>query len=350
MELVTQHVRLAKALGGATLLAIPTLASAAGNGAFVALVIDAGKIPGGLGDTIASSSGGFYQHASGSNFPPAAEAIAEEPELEYDSYVALGGSPSDSGYSGRWPWLTLGGCQTAGFFAPNNTPINNVNDRAGPLGDIWCAPGVFAPPNTVFSADGPSGLQSVFVARLTIPRGSVLIAPKVYVGLQTLESNTLAAYLLSLNAPPQFFPIYTDSQPPSEATFRLAAYRTAQVTLSNFGDADVYDLYVEAVPSAPAQQSQAPAPQAPAPPSNPAPPADPSDDDQGSSQNVTPPADQSLPSSIGGSRSADPVQEPIVGNGKKEKAPKVKEAKQPKPKPEPKPKAAPKPKVKKGNR
>lgn len=252
--------RVATAVGGAAMVAAPTLA---GDGSFVALNIDAGGIAGALGQSVSATSNVIYQHPQGGNFPPAAEAISEEPGLEYDSYVALGGSPSTFGYTGRAPWMTLGGSQYAGFFGPNNTPIKN-NDWSRPLNHLWFAPGVHAPPGTtVYSAPSPhSGLQSVFVARLTIPRGSALTGPSVYVGLQTLESNTLAGYQLTLNGPTHFFPIFANSTPPTEATYKLSAYLAAQPTISGFGDADVYDLYVEAVP---AQQAVTPPPPAPAP-------------------------------------------------------------------------------------
>lgn len=255
--------RVATAVGGAAMVAAPTFA---GDGSFVALNIDAGGMAGALGQPISAQV--IYQHPQGHNFPPLAESIAEEPDLEYDSYVALGGSPSTFGYTGRTPWMTLGGSQYYGFFGAQGAPIKN-SDWTRPLNHTWFAPGIHAPPGTtVYSAENPhSGLQSVFVARLTVARGAALTGQSVYVGLQTLESNTLAGYQLTLNGPTQFFPIFTNSTPPTEATYRLSAYRSAQPTIPNFGDADVYDLYVEAVPTqtspppAPAQsQSQATTP------------------------------------------------------------------------------------------
>lgn len=255
--------KFATAVGGAAMVAAPVLA---GDGSFVALNIDAGGMAGALGQTVSATSNVIYQHPQGSNFPPAAEAIAEEPDLEYDSYVALGGAPSSFGYTGRAPWMTLGGSQYHGFFGAQGAAIKN-NDWSRPLNHIWFAPGIYAPPgSTVYSAANPhSGLQSVFVARLTVPRGSTPAGPSVYVGLQTLESSTLAGYLLTLNGPTQFFPIFANSTPPAEATYRLSAYISAQPTIPGFGDADVYDLFVEAVP---AQQASAPAP---GPQNNPAP-------------------------------------------------------------------------------
>lgn len=245
--------RVATAVGGAAMVAAPTLA---GDGAFVALNIDAGGMAGALGQAVSANA--IYQHPSGGNFPPAAEAISEDPDLEYDSYVALGGSPSTFGYTGRAPWMTLGGSQYYGFFGAQGAPIKN-NDWTRPLNHIWFAPGIHAPPGTtVYSAANPhSNLQSVFVARLTVARGATLTGQSVYVGLQTLETGTLAGYTFTLNGPTQFFPIFTNSTPPTEATYRLSAYRAAQPTIPGFGEADVYDLYVEAVP---AQQASTPAP------------------------------------------------------------------------------------------
>ncbi len=202
-----------------------------------------------LGERLMASNGRIYQHELGTNYPPTSEAIAEDPGLEFDSYIAVGGSPSTIGNRAMEPWSVF--CTaTDGHFAPNHyTQINN-RDWLMPLSHDWTATFPFGGPRS-FSAPGPSGNEAVFIARITLDRDRAIFAPKIYVGIRDSTTGRPAAYWTSANGPSIYFdptvPMAPASQPPG-VWIRLKCYLSAPVDIPGFGPADVYDVYVESVP------------------------------------------------------------------------------------------------------
>lgn len=201
-----------------------------------------------LGERLMASNGRIYQHELGTNYPPTPEAIAADPTLEFDSYIAVGGSPSTLSNRAMEPWSVF--CSaTDGHFAPNYyTQINN-DDWLMPLSHDWAATFPFGGPRS-FSAPGPSGNEAVFIARITLDRDRAVFAPKLYVGIRDSTTRRLAAYWTSANGPSIYFdptvPMAPATRPPG-VWIQLKCYLSAQVDIPGFGPADVYDVYVESV-------------------------------------------------------------------------------------------------------
>lgn len=199
---------------------------------------------------LTSSSGLIYQHTSGSNYPPSAEEIVEEPELEYDSYIAAGSAPSTSVFSAIHPASIWAG-QHRGHFTSDTSTIIDNSDWTQPLHHDWYAnPLSMTAIAASFSTVGPNGYEATFIGRITVPRGEHVVASRLYFGVQTSTSHAVAGYYATVDGTLEYYdPYRLDRPPPPEATFRLISYLAHQVTLTGFGDADVYDLYVEAIPT-----------------------------------------------------------------------------------------------------
>jgi len=206
-----------------------------------------------IGAPITVSQGHFYQHPQGDNHPPQTWQIDSHPDLQWDSYVALGGSPSSPTVDGQAPWMGVKAGATWGHFAGTDEAIDNsVNGNT--LQHLWfarppqAAPILGGPPAA--SSTGPGGYQAVFVARLTVQRDAEIVSTKVFFSVRT-PGGELAAFVGKVDGGVNFHKIYMDDEPIPGEFYRLKSYRAAQPDLPGFGPADVYDLYIERVPLKP---------------------------------------------------------------------------------------------------
>ncbi len=115
------------------------------------------------GQPIQSVGGNFYQDPNGSDFPPTSGAIDSFPALEFDSYVALDPlTASSTSYEASGPGMS------------------NISFGPNVLSGTWGSA------NGVMSSQGPFfGLQSVFIARLTVPAGAGLDVPSIAVNVDS---------------------------------------------------------------------------------------------------------------------------------------------------------------------
>ncbi len=147
------------ALFGASVIA-PTLYAGPASGTFSvnAIYFDTSAFPG-RGGGIGSSFDPAYQASGGNNFPPSTGAIFENPVLEFDTYVAFGGQPSNESTAAITPPATPPGFDANNGFFDDNTRFS---------GAIFSGPG-----GAGLSEINPvTGVQSFFFARLTLPQGS----------------------------------------------------------------------------------------------------------------------------------------------------------------------------------
>lgn len=220
---------------------------------------------------LSTSSGRIYQHPLGTNYPPSDAQIATEPDLEYDSYIAIGGGPSSALFSCPHPASIVVADQYRGHFAPASTTINNL-DWSQPLQHDWFAPFAFGRHHAV-STVGPGGNQAVFIGRITTDAGASLVYEKVYAGLITECSQILVGCSFKDNGTTAYTDPNNHYHPPpvTEFLFKLVSYRLGPFNIPAFGNADVHDLYVEAIPN-PDWVGDCDDPQPPRPPPPPPPP------------------------------------------------------------------------------
>jgi len=115
------------------------------------------------GQPIEAIGGAFYQDPDGDDLPPTSSEIVDFPTVEFDSYIALDSiGPS-----------TLS--RTAA--GPDFSGITFTQDTlTGGWGSI----------DGVQSGQGPfPGLQSVFIARVTVPAGTPINAPSLAVDVES---------------------------------------------------------------------------------------------------------------------------------------------------------------------
>lgn len=181
-----------------------------------------------------------FQSPVGSNFPPSPSLIGNFPQVEFDSYVAFGGEPSNGEVGGIAPPVTPDGFgEFEGFF---DSPF--ALDGALGAGE--------EPGESQINFN--SGLQSFFFARLTLPAGSEPIGGIQYeiVGEQEPVFSIIEVVddtVGSISQPGRGFPEfrYTTS---ARRTAKNVALNTSSLGIA--GDTalfDVYDLYIELVPA-----------------------------------------------------------------------------------------------------
>lgn len=198
-------------------------------------------------ERLSSSNNRIYQHPIGGNYPPVPEDIAAFQFLEYDSYIAIGGSPSSLLSAAIEPNSVFCG-KYDGHFAPRYYLLINNSDWSQPLSHDWFAPFPFGGAHAI-SAPGPGGNQAVFLARITVDRGQVPVAPKMYLGIIDPANGRAAGYFSVLDGPSIYQdPYLANRSVPPSVWIRLKSYLAAQVDLPEFGPADVYDIYAESVP------------------------------------------------------------------------------------------------------
>ncbi|MFM9959438.1 MAG: hypothetical protein ACKVZJ_15385 [Phycisphaerales bacterium] len=227
---------------------------------FALLVIDnGGQPPGTLGGPIQPTQGSFFvsKMASPMGTPPSPEAIAERPVLEFSSYAAMGGMPSSTGSRANSAAFNLAGPPfslrddqgnaVAMIGVRASFPIAVSDPEANPLGG---APALSQP--------GPLNPDSVFVARLVMQRGSVPVGPSVFLGAVFTETGECVSAMATLDGPSSSWSC-TCPHPTGKSTrsLLLRSHLAAQVEITGFGPADVYDLYVtsEAPPRRPEVQA-----------------------------------------------------------------------------------------------
>ena len=182
-----------------------------------------------------------FQSPFGSNFAPSASLIQEIPEVEFDSYVAFGGAPSNAEVGGIAPPVTPEGFGEFEGFFDNPFSLDGALGAGEEPGQSRINPN--------------SGLQTFFFARLTLPAGTEPIGG-IEIQIQG-EEQPIFAFVEVVDdtggdpgtIPGRGFP---------EFSFGTTARRTSkdvELSLSQLGIAgdtalfDVYDLYIELVPT-----------------------------------------------------------------------------------------------------
>lgn len=295
---------------------------------FSLLVLDNGGTPGALGAPLRPSFGTFYSSGIISmGLPPSPDAVVAAPQLAFDSYVAMGGMPASETTAANPPSGFIGSQFIGSARNPLELrgvryvfPINVVDPIANPT-----------MAGTAFSRPGPLGADTVFIGRLTVPRGARPVCPSIVVGA---SFNLPGTIVVSAALDGDSVEMLPGSGTRPTTALHARSMLTAQVTLAGFGDADVYDLYVVSTGSAP---SAPPPPTPPPPASNPPqqrPPAAP----------VPTPAPSPVPTPAPAPITSAPANPPLaVTPVPKQPDPKTKAKPKPAPKkPAPKPKAPPK--------
>ena len=184
---------------------------------------------------------GLYQDPNGTNFPPSPGNTAELPQLQYDSYVAMGGSPVTPDTTAFAPDVIDSGFNAdSGYFDEDGVLQGRITREIGAVSRI----------------NPLSGRESVFFARLTEPVDTFISGSITFT---TLEFGTF-------EAPIEFFD--ASDEPGFEETsrgfreFRVVSQKTQSRKAlevfttespnrgnSNIEFFDVYDLYIEQVPT-----------------------------------------------------------------------------------------------------
>lgn len=244
---------------------------------------------------ISSSSGRIYQHPLGTNYAPTNAQISVDPDLEYDSYVAIGGGPSSALYSCPHPFSVVVAGEQRGHFAPPSTSIDN-SDWSQPLRHDWMSTFPWGGPHAI-SSPGPGGNQAVFIGRITTDEGATLVYDKVYAGLKTECSGLLVGcHFKDDGTTITMDPYYPGGPAPvTEFIFRLVSYRLGPVSIPGFGSADIHNLYIEAYPNPEwVGDCDDPQPPRPPPPPPPPPPAEPLEPNNAFSQALAVGSDPAL--------------------------------------------------------
>jgi len=237
--------------------ALLALAAPSFSAPFKLLIVDTGGTPGSLGNPITPSVGTFFraEGVPAMGIPPSPEAVALSPVLQYSSYIALGGAPVHSGQAALPPAGMIGP-QFGGFLSGASggpTEITGVRYTFPILVIDPIANPFMVPPAS--SGMGPLGADSVFIGRCTVRRGARPVGSLIYVAAQ-FEDKTTLSVAATLDA----VSVMTDSGGSSGTTtaLRVRSDFSYQVNIEDWGDADVYDLYVvsETAPKKPAKAAK----------------------------------------------------------------------------------------------
>ncbi len=183
-----------------------------------------------------------YQDPNGTNFPPTPGNTSEFEQLQFDSYVALGGSPVTPDSAAFAPDVV-----DPGFDAQNG-----YFDEQGLLRGR-----VFSDNGTPSLINPLSGRESVFFARLTVPTGTFITGT---VSFTTVEFGALelpiefvdASGTPTIDDPSRGFREFKVVSQKTESRKALNVFSESEVarglpfTTELF---DVYDLYIEQVPA-----------------------------------------------------------------------------------------------------
>lgn len=233
-------------------LVLSLSAAAASAEPFTATLVDAGGNPGSLGSAIYPSSGTFYQSAPGDNYPPSTELISLFDYVIYDSYVALGGAPSNPFFKATPPLLAIDAGASTGLFYPD------TGDFSYSLSGVWVSPPViiagdpdlpddFQPATSV---PGPFGDDCVFIARLTVSAGARPQSGQVIFGVKT-GAGTGALVRAAIDGTAEISTISggVSGKWKKSSRFLLKAHLSAREHIPGFGPADVFDLYIVSEPT-----------------------------------------------------------------------------------------------------
>ena len=166
---------------------LSAIASSAGA-AFVLNGIDLGGDASLSGDPILVNGGDFYQNGGGDNYPPTAAAIAIDPTLEDDSYIALERvGPSTATFTAAAP----GSSEPAGFGAGSGH-----FDTPATLTGGWFGAAASSP-NPLFG-----GQDTVFFAQLTVDPGATLSGANIVVTTTSGDPDTDGTRSLVLDGDP----------------------------------------------------------------------------------------------------------------------------------------------------
>jgi hypothetical protein len=247
---VSHRVRASRRRSIATAAAslLPLLAAPSFSAPFNLLVVDNGGQRGTLGLPIVPSAGAFYrapQVASTYGIPPTRDAVSRFPLAEFSSYLAMGGSPVSMQEAANPPANFIGP-QFDAFISGESGGATQVT------GLRYIFPIVVVDPianpfmsSPTFSTAGPMGADTVFLGRLTVKRGERPVGPSIVLGAtfnpdargQKGQTVTVRA---TLNGPAEVL----DPPGKTPTTALLVKSRlAARVTIPQWGEADVYDLY-----------------------------------------------------------------------------------------------------------
>lgn len=217
-------------------------ASAASAAPFSLTIVDTGGTPGAIAHPVTPSFGTFFvSPLFDPSLPPTPELVGRIPEAGFSSYAAMGGAPVTvssfanpaAGTIGT-SFLGSGPNTAAAFMGVRYTFPSTVSDpEANPTNSTVAA-----------SGPGPAGRDSVFIARLTVPRGAALVAPFIGVGVVFSENKESVLALCTLNGGATEVPLTLGNRPRPLPGFSVRSVLAAQVSIPKYGEADIYDLYV----------------------------------------------------------------------------------------------------------
>ncbi|MFM9958104.1 MAG: hypothetical protein ACKVZJ_08500 [Phycisphaerales bacterium] len=221
---------------------------------FSLLVVDNGGVNGSLGAPITPSAGSFYVAPivdTPQALPPSRAFVIENPEAEFSSYLTMGGSPVSANETAnppanvigpQWAGRTTGptGGPTQAIGIRYNFPIVVLDPGANPFGA--------SPTHSVGSI---MGNNTVFLGRLIVQRGERPVGPNIVLGIRfshlANQRTAMVQYGVVhavLDGPAQIFdPERPKSAPmPSDAVL-VKSRLSGQITIAEWGDADIYDIY-----------------------------------------------------------------------------------------------------------
>lgn len=216
-------------------------APAASAAPFSLLVVDTGGTPGAIAQPVTPSFGTFYvSPLFDPGLPPTPELVGRLPEAGFSSYAAMGGEPvSVSSFANPaagtigTSFLGSGPNTAAAFMGVRYTFGINVTDPiANPTGSV-----------PAMSRPSPAGADSVFIGRLTVPRGASLVGASVGVGVIFAQNKQSMLALCAINGGSVDVTDRSRKGDVPTASLSVRSVLSARVTISKYGEADVYDLY-----------------------------------------------------------------------------------------------------------
>lgn len=234
---------------------LPLLAAPSFSAQFTLLTVDNGGGAGTLGAPVTPSAGAFYrapQMVTPLGLPPSRETVAQFPLAEFSSYIAMGGAPTTLTEAANPPANFIytqfknavsgesgGATELAGV--RYNFPVTVVDPVANPYGS-------YGPSHSV---PGPLGPDTVFLGRLTVQRGERPVGPSFIVGvtfnnLPGMRDGKTQPVVVraTLDGPAEIVAGAKPVKTPIPTTSLLVKSRlSAQITIPEWGEADVYDIY-----------------------------------------------------------------------------------------------------------